>query len=76
MKILTRKKQKKILGLIVKSGIAVAKDMEAKARTDNAVRECNYGIARIVGGKEFVDTYFWEIDTAIKEQIAERFGEK
>ncbi len=76
MKILTRKKQKKILDAIIKSGVALVKDMEANVRTDNAVRASNYEIARIVGGTEFVDTYYWEIDNAIREKIAERFGKK
>lgn len=75
MKILTKKKQEKILELLIENGIAVAKDMEAKVNTYNRVNGNNYAIVRMLFGENSLLRYYGAIDSALKSELA-KMGEK
>lgn len=75
MKILTKKKQEKILELLIESGIAVAKDMEAKTNTYNRVNGNNYAIVRMLFGEHSLFRYYGAIDSALKMELV-KMGEK
>ena len=74
MKILTKKKQKQILALLIKSGSTVTKDDQVPFRAYNRVNSANYDIANLVGGSEMVKKYYSAIDEIIQDKIAEAGG--
>lgn len=74
MKILTKKKQEKILELLIESGVAIAKDSDMKMKTYHKVYDANYAIADLVGGMGFNTRYFTVIDRVIDDELA-KMGE-
>lgn len=74
MKILTKKKQKAILELLIESGSIVSKDTRIPFNTYNIVNKSNYDIADLVGGFEMTKKYYSAMDRVFQEVLA-KMGE-
>ena len=74
MKILTKKKQERILELLIESGVAIAKDSDMKMKTYHKVNDANYEIANLVGGSGFIGRYYRVNYRVISDELA-KMGE-
>lgn len=66
MKILTKKKQEKIMGLLRGSGFAIACDSGMSVHNFQRADSANLQIAKLVGGESFLFQYSNFVDHVLK----------
>lgn len=74
MKILTKKKQEKILELLVESGTVISVDGSVSVNTYNKCNDVNYDIANLVGGFDMAVRYYGFIKRVLQNEIAKKGG--